>query len=117
MKNTKHLKLFILPLLLLAVTVTAFSLKNQENKSWNQPVSACITELENFEGTSEFFYKAGDERTWHVINRYSSGLSQDFPACNNSEYVFTSDTVTVINDYVGISRDEFISNKQIAEIN
>ena len=106
MRIIKYLKFFTLPALLVAVVITGFSLKK------DHLVNESGADLEKLEGVSEFYYKPeGDSRTWHVLNTYTSELSENAPEYNNSEYLFTSDSVTVINNYVGINRSDFIANK------
>lgn len=112
MKNLKHLKLFMLSSILLAVIVTGVALKNQEVTNVNKQALLEIPVKESLRGTSEFFYKPeGDSRTWHIINKYSSGLSENSKMHNNSEYTFTNECVTVENNYVGINNYELIANK------
>gem|GEM_PF-4301402 len=112
MKILKNLKLFVLSSILLAVVLTGLSLNAKKDIDVNQPAVLEIPESENFVGTSEFIYKSKDDnRTWHVINRYSSGLTDDLTAYNNSEYTFTKESVTVINNYAGINSREFKANK------
>jgi hypothetical protein len=103
---TKYLNLITLPALLLAVIITGFSVKkNTEDSKYKG-------DIRQLEGASEFYYKPeGDNRTWHVLNTYSSQFSENAPEYNVSEYLFTSDSVTVKNNYVGIDRSDFIANK------
>lgn len=59
--------------------------------------------IESLNGTSEFYFKpSGDRRTWHVVNRYTSSGDNENPGYNMSEYTFTSDSVSVVNNYIGI---------------
>ncbi len=104
MKITKYLKLITFPALLLTAIITGFSVKK------NAADSKYKSDIQQLEGTSEFFYKPeGDTRVWHVLNTYSSQFSKDAPEYNVSEYLFTSDSVTVKNNYVGIDRSDFIA--------
>lgn len=103
MKITKYLTLITFPALLLAVLIIGFSVKeNAEDSKYK-------SDIRQLKGTSEFFYKIeGDTRVWHVLNTYSSQFSKDAPEYNVSEYLFTSDSVIVKNNFVGIDRSEFI---------
>lgn len=106
MKIMKYIKLLTIPALLLAVIITGFSVKNSTTKGQDKG------DIRQLEGVSEFYFKPeGDTRTWHVLNTYSSQFSEDAPEYNMSEYLFTSDSVTVKNNYVGINRSDFIANK------
>ena len=104
MKIIKYLKLITFPALLLALIITGFSVKkNSEDSNYKR-------DIEQLEGTSEFFYRtAGDTRVWHVINTYTSQFLKDTLEYNISEYLFTSDSVTVKNQYVGIDRSDFFA--------
>jgi len=54
-------------------------------------------------GKTEFsFVPSDDNRVWHVINKYSPVSSGDGPGYNMSSYTFSSDSVIVINEYVGL---------------
>jgi hypothetical protein len=106
MRIIKHLEFLTLPALILAVLITGLTLK--KSHIVNEPKA----DLEQLEGVSEFYFKPeGDSRTWHVSNTYTSELSENAPEYNNSVYLFTSDLVTVTNNYVGINRSDFIANK------
>ncbi|MCC6866795.1 MAG: hypothetical protein IT280_11630 [Ignavibacteria bacterium] len=99
MKIVKYLKLMSLPLILLAVIITGFSLNKSDNSSFERQPAA---ELKQVEFLSEFYYKpAGDSRLWHVINKYSSD-SNGIYVMNNSAYTFTADSVTVINEIASV---------------
>ena len=101
----KYIKLLALPALLLAVIITGFSVKKQSGSQYGP-------DLEQLEGVSEFYYKSKDDsRIWHVINKYSSEISGNAPEYNNSSYLFTSDSVMVINEYVGVISTDFIADK------
>ena len=101
MKITKYLKHITFPVILLAVITTGFLVKNAADIRYK-------SDIQQLEGTSEFFYKPeGDTRVWHVLNTYSSQFSKDAPEYNVSEYLFTHDSVTVKNHYVGINRSDF----------
>lgn len=103
MKIIKYLKLISLPVLLLVLIITGFSVKKNFDDNKYE------SDIRQLEGTSEFFYKPeGDERVWHVINTYSR-FSKESPEYNSSEYLFTSDSVTVKNHYVGTNKSEFIA--------
>jgi hypothetical protein len=54
-------------------------------------------------GTAEFYIKPeGDSRTWHIINRYLSPSDYGNKEYNNAEYVFSRDSVTVLNEFIEI---------------
>ena len=64
---------------------------------------AFILELESLKGITEFkFIPAGDNRTWHVINKYNVPGSGNGPGYNMATYTFSDDSVYVINEYAGI---------------
>ena len=106
MKITKYLKHITFPVILLAVIITQFSLNKNTGDRKHK------SDIRHLKGTSEFFYKPeGDTRVWHVLNTYSSQFTKDAPEYNVSEYLFTSDSVTVRNHYVGIDRSDFIAIK------
>ncbi|MBV6478241.1 MAG: hypothetical protein HGGPFJEG_00991 [Ignavibacteria bacterium] len=113
MKIKKYLRLITFCAFLFAILLTGYSLKNKSPESSNK---GDITQLE---GSSEIFYKPeGDLRVWHILNTYSSQFTNDAPEYNVYEYLFTSDTVTVTNHYVGIDRSDFFTiNKLINKSN
>lgn len=112
MKILKNFKLLVLSYILIAVIVTGVALNKQKNIDVNNCASVEIQVKESFSGTSEFFYKPEDDsRTWHVVNKYSSGLSKTSPEYNYSEYTFTNESVTVENNFVGVNTNDFIANK------
>ena len=101
------MKTIVITAAILLIMITGFSLKSK-----NEVKDPFKADIEHLEGRSEFFFKPeNDSRTWHVINVYSSEISGDVPEYNNSTYVFTSDSVTVINEYVGVNSTDFIANK------
>src|SRR5689334_16035292 len=58
---------------------------------------------ETITGTTEFYFRpVDDSRIWHVVNRYISPDSEDQPEFNTSEYNFSSDSVTVLNEFIGV---------------
>jgi hypothetical protein len=58
--------------------------------------------LENLNGKSEFYFTpAGDNRVWHIVNKYGSPDSDR--GINEASYFFTSDSVYVICEYAGIT--------------
>jgi hypothetical protein len=66
--------------------------------------------IESFSGTSEYYLKpAGDNRLWHVINKYGCKDSGEC-SLNNSTYIFTADSVTVVNEIASVPElDVYIS--------
>jgi hypothetical protein len=96
MRITKYLKLLALPSILLALLITGFSLKKSDSRSL---YIQSIADSEQVEGISEFYFKpAGDERLWHIINKYGCTNSNGERTLNNSSYTFTSDSVLVVNE-------------------
>jgi len=96
MRITKYLKLLALPSILLAVLITGFSLKKSDSSILNREP---VADLEQAEGISEFYFKpAGDDRLWHVINKYGCTNSDCERTLNNSSYTFTADSVLVVNE-------------------
>jgi hypothetical protein len=110
----KKLKLLIFSAMALAVTVTVLLLNHDNNAQIlkKQDYLPQIGVNNEFSGQTEFTYKPdGNNRVWHVINTYSSSFADNPMLCNNSEYTFTKDSVTVYNTYAGISKEEFFANK------
>lgn len=57
--------------------------------------------LMNLEGKSEFYFTpAGDNRVWHIVNKY--GSPDSYRGINEANYLFTADSVSVICEYAGI---------------
>jgi hypothetical protein len=67
--------------------------------------------IESFSGNSEYYIRpAGDDRLWHVINKYGSRDSGRECSLNNSTYTFTADSVTVVNEIASVPElDVYIS--------
>ena len=108
MVTKKHFKNLTIMAVLLAIVVTCFKIASasKETKDNENKLSLRLSEQESLTGNSEFFFKrAGDDRTWHVINRYSSLPFNDSSFCNNSNYLFTKDSVTMINEYLVVTED------------
>lgn len=62
-----------------------------------------LPRVEGLNGKTEFYFvPSGDSRLWHVINKYNTVSSNDGPGYNMSSYTFSSDSVYVINEYVGM---------------
>lgn len=62
-----------------------------------------LPRIEVLNGTTEFYFvPVDDNRLWHVINKYNTESSNDGPCYNMSSYTFSSDSVCVINEYVGL---------------
>lgn len=110
MKASKPEKLSIIIMLALVSFVSIFSFSiitkpvNAENS-----IRETNHKLECFIGQSEFYYKpAGDTRLWRVINTYYE-LDSDNNDCHNmSYYEFYSDSVLVINQYVGVPAQDLL---------
>lgn len=99
MRIVNYLKFMTLPSILIAVLITGFSLKKNENSSIEIQPEA---ELKQVEGLSSFYYKpAGDNRLWHVVNKYGMDTGGKY-VLNNSTYTFTADSVTVINEIASV---------------
>ncbi len=99
MKIVKYVKLVILASIVIAALITGFSLKKSENNSLERK---SVVDLEQVEGISAFYYKpSGDSRIWHVVNKYGMGSNGKY-VMNNSDYTFTADSVTVINEIASV---------------
>lgn len=100
MKIFKYIKIIALPLILIAVLVTGFSINNTESTIHGK-LSGDELKTENLnpvESVSSYQYKPeGDSRIWRVTNKYGMDSNGKFEI-NNSEYTFTADSVTVINE-------------------
>jgi hypothetical protein len=110
MKTTNNYKILALTAVLFTVLMVSFVKIASANqaKIAEDSISLELSEHESFIGNSEFYLKpAGDDRIWHVINSYiSSGSSDDSEGMNNSCYIFSNDSVLVINKYVVDSEND-----------
>jgi hypothetical protein len=92
-----------------ALLLTGFGwngwIKEAAGKDTPMPAKEMMTETgETMKGTAEFYFSPQDEnRTWHVINIYNPASSEGI---NNSEYTFSADSVTVINEIASPPRKE-----------
>jgi hypothetical protein len=116
MRRINHQKAITITAFLLAVVVICLSLTaSKRAKSTEKFISSELTEKASLKGSSEFYLKpAGDERLWHVINTYTSNTGED--QCNNSSYLFSGDTVLVVNKYY-VDADNQEQNFALAGIN
>jgi hypothetical protein len=109
MKSNKFPKALIVPAILIAVFVTGWQMNSTLQRSSCgkevnilQPVCATGSGV-----TSETIFKSDeDDRVWKISNRYSTEVSNDTLMCNNSEYLFTQDSVIVVNEFIGVSRTD-----------
>ncbi|MCI0450362.1 MAG: hypothetical protein L0Y79_11375 [Chlorobi bacterium] len=95
--------LVVIGSLLLVCILTAFGVSHIKGgtKDLNFEIPVPAAEFENFDGSSEFFLKpAGDQRMWHISNKYVIADSDSGFDCNNSEYLFTADSVRVRNTII-----------------
>ena len=91
---------------------TATTPKNDSFASEPLPV------IETFNGTAEYYFKpAGDYRLWHVINKYGQSQLNDGPGYNMSSYTFSSDSVTVINEFTDVPKDGQIIHSGLTQNN
>src|SRR4030095_2420221 len=100
MKRTNHQKALTAAAILGTIAVMCFIILStpKRAKSNEKLISYELTEKASLEGSSEFYLKpAGDEKLWHVINTYTSDTGED--QCNNSNYLFSGDSVLVVNKY------------------
>jgi len=105
MKKTKLANLLVGGALIFAGIITgcgkgntASDIENYGFGSWDQ-----LPGFESLTGTTEFYFRpAGDNRIWHVVNKYNPIGSNEGPDYNVSSYTFTSDSVYVINEFAGV---------------
>jgi hypothetical protein len=103
MKKETFKNLAVMTILLAACIVTGFSSSGVNATYTGNKNSLPVPATETLRGITEFYFKSpGDSRTWHIKNRYINPDSEDKPDYNTSYYSFSADTVTVINEYIGI---------------
>ena len=106
MKETNPKNVFITVLLVFSciVTIYSFSITATGINIASGGFKATDSIFESLCGTSEFYFiPAGENRVWHVVNKYCTAGSDEEPGLITAEYTFNKDSVTVINVYPGMT--------------
>jgi hypothetical protein len=96
MKKSKIDYRLIASVMLLLVFITAFAWEEWIEETAGSGEKSPIR-IETLSGSSEFYFiPAGDNRIWHVVNKYNSpDLKTEY---NLSDYRFSADSVSVVNE-------------------
>lgn len=104
MKETKSKKVFLAVAVLLSGIITIGSFSIAETGPETQGISkASYPMFKYLNGTIEFnLVPPGDNRVWHIVNKFNVLDPGEGQGCNMAEYIFTSDSVFVVNKYAGV---------------